>query len=476
MKKNTTSIKNYAEGHRKRLKEKLTHSLYTMHDYEILEILLTYVIPRKDTKNIAKAIIEHFQGISGILCADLKELMQIKGVGKEVATFLLLQAEIFRLYWEEPSCKQNKNISDVILNELICSNISQNIPHAENEIWLICLNAQYNFLNCKYIDTLKNCETYTDILKIVEIAKKCSSPHVLLFHTVLNTKNVQSVNFRLLSKLKQNLEDLEINLLDYSFVTENKCVSVLGNNLNFYKEKIQENLSLRTLKNNFIEDKNTLKKKLLESKYGISNKEALILLLTYVEKDITFIDERLSQSFINTRACLCMKKSELEYLFNDKGKISTFLNLQKEIFTRYFINSYSKISNNHKKAPVLHVEDFVYLAHSRLASRDKEEVCIAYLDKFNTFLAFETVIQGDISCTSISPRNVVDNILKHKTCSKIFLSHNHPSGNPENSKADKALTKKINNTLKNLNIELLEHVIITDKSCNLMFAKKYIDI
>ena len=61
-------------GHRERLRQKLTeHGLDAFLPHEILELLLTYVIPRKDTKPIAWALLKKFGSLSGVLDARSEE-------------------------------------------------------------------------------------------------------------------------------------------------------------------------------------------------------------------------------------------------------------------------------------------------------------------------------------------------------------------------------------------------------------------
>ncbi len=59
--------KNTDEGHRKRLRERFKKmGIGGFHDYEFIELLLTYAIPRKDVKPVAKKLIKRFGGIQGI--------------------------------------------------------------------------------------------------------------------------------------------------------------------------------------------------------------------------------------------------------------------------------------------------------------------------------------------------------------------------------------------------------------------------
>lgn len=69
-------------GHRARLRDRLLNSDETaLHDHEIIEYLLALAIPRRDTKPLAKALIEKFGSFAGVLLADHESLKQVDGMG-----------------------------------------------------------------------------------------------------------------------------------------------------------------------------------------------------------------------------------------------------------------------------------------------------------------------------------------------------------------------------------------------------------
>jgi len=89
-------------GHRKRLRERFRKAgAQGMHDYELLELLLTYAIPRRDVKPIAKKLIERFKGITGVMNASQEELESVEGMGPISATLIRLVKELFGLYMAE---------------------------------------------------------------------------------------------------------------------------------------------------------------------------------------------------------------------------------------------------------------------------------------------------------------------------------------------------------------------------------------
>ncbi len=86
-------------GHRARLRQKLSkHSLDSFLPHEVLELLLTYAIPRKDTKPLAWALLKRFGSVCAVLDADEATLQTIPGIGPHAAQFLKLIRAVFKIY------------------------------------------------------------------------------------------------------------------------------------------------------------------------------------------------------------------------------------------------------------------------------------------------------------------------------------------------------------------------------------------
>ncbi len=76
-------------GHRERLKQRFDHTgLSGFSDHEVLELLLFFVIPRKDTKGLAKQLIKEFGSLEAVFAANHDSLMKIKGVGENTARLI----------------------------------------------------------------------------------------------------------------------------------------------------------------------------------------------------------------------------------------------------------------------------------------------------------------------------------------------------------------------------------------------------
>jgi DNA repair protein RadC len=86
-------------GHRQRLRARFQkNGIDGLHDYEMLELLLTYAISRKDVKPLAKELIRRFGSLSGVFDAQPKELETVGGIGPISSTLIRLMKEICAIY------------------------------------------------------------------------------------------------------------------------------------------------------------------------------------------------------------------------------------------------------------------------------------------------------------------------------------------------------------------------------------------
>lgn len=105
-------------GHRKRLRERFVkNGLAGFAEHEVVELLLTLAIPRTDVKQPAKALLERFGSLRGIMDAPLVELRSVAGIGDVAATALHLIREAAALYLQQESeggdvLRQAEKISD----------------------------------------------------------------------------------------------------------------------------------------------------------------------------------------------------------------------------------------------------------------------------------------------------------------------------------------------------------------------------
>ena len=90
---------NLHDGHRNRLRElAFKNNFKNMEQHQLLELLLSYVIPRKDTNPIAHRLIKKFGSFTGVLDASKEDLVQVDGVGNTTASFIASLKHFFYAY------------------------------------------------------------------------------------------------------------------------------------------------------------------------------------------------------------------------------------------------------------------------------------------------------------------------------------------------------------------------------------------
>ncbi|WP_292932034.1 DNA repair protein RadC [Noviherbaspirillum sp.] len=97
-----------------------------------------------------------------------------------------------------------------------------------------------------------------------------------------------------------------------------------------------------------------------------------------------------------------------------------------------------------------------------LAKKPYESFAVLFLDVKNRLVAAEELFRGTLTQTSVYPREVVKAALSHNAAS-IILAHNHPSGTPEPSMADRTLTGALKQALALVDIRVLDHFIVAGK-------------
>ncbi len=100
--------------------------------------------------------------------------------------------------------------------------------------------------------------------------------------------------------------------------------------------------------------------------------------------------------------------------------------------------------------------DYLCLA---LAGQAHEVFTVLFLDAQHRLLACEEMFRGTLTQTSVYPREVVKQALRHN-CAAVILAHNHPSGVAEPSRADEALTRALQSALALVDVRVLDHIVV----------------
>ena len=106
----------------------------------------------------------------------------------------------------------------------------------------------------------------------------------------------------------------------------------------------------------------------------------------------------------------------------------------------------------------------------RLGSLPHEEFHIMWLDNRHRILEVRKLFTGTVDGASVHPREVVRAALACNASAAI-LAHNHPSGVPEPSAADRAITKELRDALQLVGVRILDHIVVSAGECVSMASR-----
>ena len=113
------------------------------------------------------------------------------------------------------------------------------------------------------------------------------------------------------------------------------------------------------------------------------------------------------------------------------------------------------------------VKDYLTLS---LGNLDHEVFVVLFLDARNRLLGSEEMFRGTLTQTSVYPREVAKRALTYNAAA-VILAHNHPSGAPEPSQADRLLTHSLKDALALIDVRVLDHIIVAGRQTS-SFAER----
>jgi DNA repair protein RadC len=218
-------------GHRKRLKARfLGTGLDSFQDYEVLELILTYTLARKDTKPLARNLLRTFGSLRGIVEAPLEELKKVKGVGEHSALlFKLIKAASERVLRDRVL-----QLEDVITSpgEVITYCQSKMGRLKDEQFRMIYLNTRNQVIDEEVLQEGTVDQTVVYPRKVMERALHLKATALILVHNHPGGSPYPSPEDRELTRtLAQAAKNLQIKIHDHLIIGQNSHFSFLENNL-----------------------------------------------------------------------------------------------------------------------------------------------------------------------------------------------------------------------------------------------------
>jgi DNA repair protein RadC len=168
-------------GHRQRLKARFEQNgFHGFQDYEVLEFLLYFVLPRKDTKPIAKKLLRRFKNFIGVIHADTRELEKIDGIGSHAALYLKAIGATIGFYFDERAKQEDFQFTN--LDQLV-DYFRAAIGGKPNEIMrILYLNSKNRLIYAENLSEGTVSEAVAFPRKIAEGALKYGATTVIIGH------------------------------------------------------------------------------------------------------------------------------------------------------------------------------------------------------------------------------------------------------------------------------------------------------
>ena len=217
------------DGHRVRLRQRFAETGLTgFQPHEVLEMLLFYGIPRRDTNPLAHELIRHFGSLSRVLSASQEELEQVPGLGESAASLLRLTSSLSRRI-------QLQQTSDTVLNSVErCGAYFMELLRNEHRelLYQVCLDSKGKMLSTRCLASGGVSMAALSIRQVVENALLCGASGVVLAHNHPSGIALPSPEDQLTTqRVAIALKTMDIRLVDHIIVADGDFVSLAASGM-----------------------------------------------------------------------------------------------------------------------------------------------------------------------------------------------------------------------------------------------------
>ena len=214
------------DGHRERLRSRFLNSPDSLEEHEILELVLFYSIPRKNTNEIAHNLLNRFGSIKGVLDADINAITEIKDVGKKTALHIKSIAKLLSKYAISEQKSDGLLRSPTALT-LFMKNLFVGTQNESS--YILLFDNSKRLITCEKIGEGFSMEHNLSLRKAVLSAITSNATSAILVHNHPNGKAIPSRDdLYATNKAKMTLDALGITLMEHFIVADNDCCQIIN--------------------------------------------------------------------------------------------------------------------------------------------------------------------------------------------------------------------------------------------------------
>ncbi len=214
------------DGHRARLRARFQkEDGGAFESHELLELLLFYAIPRRDTNALAHRLLERFLTLDGVLSASIDDLMKVDGVGLNAATYIKAINALHRAREQEQRKSYHRYDTVAKIKDFLIPLFS---GYGEEHLYMLLFDAKMRMLDCVLLAEGSNCTLTVNVRQMLKIALDKNASSVILAHNhpdglaLPSQRDVLST-----SNYIASFDVLGITLLQHYVVADQICTPVI---------------------------------------------------------------------------------------------------------------------------------------------------------------------------------------------------------------------------------------------------------
>ena len=216
------------DGHREKLRHRFAEDGGQFTDCELLELLLFYAIPRRDTNDLAHRLLEQYGSLQGVLDAPAADLRQVEGVGESAAVLVKLVPELCRRARDGGQRETVLNSTEKAGRYLV----ERFAGESGETVYQLCLDRKGKLLVCRRIGDGGLSSAGFSVRKLVENAVLTAASGVILSHNHPSGIALPSrEDYGATEQAVRALDAVGVPLLDHIIVADGDFVSMADSGL-----------------------------------------------------------------------------------------------------------------------------------------------------------------------------------------------------------------------------------------------------
>lgn len=215
------------EGHRQRVKNRfLKHGLDSFEDHQVLEALLFYAVPKKDTNELAHLLLDTFGSFDKVFEADYDDLIKVNGIGENTASLIKFSQMLSRRYINSTFIEDGHiRLNDPQILKDYCRNLFKG--EKKEIVYALALDSELYLIDKMKINAGEPDRVDIPFRTLTEFAIKCNCTRMVLTHNHPNGSMLASrPDVCATADVASQLISVDVELVDHIVVGRNGASSI----------------------------------------------------------------------------------------------------------------------------------------------------------------------------------------------------------------------------------------------------------